>query len=66
MNLFHPAREGEKEIALMKTVDEINQRWGRGTLVHAASGFSRPWWMRQTRRSARFTTSWADLPVVRA
>ena len=66
MNLFHAAREGEKEIALMKTVDEINQRWGRGTLVHAASGFSRPWWMRQTRRSARFTTSWADLPVVRA
>jgi len=66
MNLFHSSREGEKEITLMKTMDEINQTWGRGTLIHAASGFSRPWWMRQTRRSARFTTSWADLPVVKA
>jgi DNA polymerase V len=66
MNLFHSSREGEKEIALMKTMDEVNQRWGRGTLIHAASGFARPWWMRQTRRSARFTTSWADLPIVKA
>jgi DNA polymerase V len=66
MNLFHSSREGEKEIALMKTMDEVNQRWGRGTLIHAASGFSRPWWMRQTRRSARFTTSWAELPIVKA
>jgi DNA polymerase V len=66
MNLFHSSREGEKEIALMKTMDEINQRWGRGTIIPAASGFSRPWWMRQTRRSARFTTSWTELPVVKA
>ncbi|HNY66098.1 MAG TPA: Y-family DNA polymerase [Deltaproteobacteria bacterium] len=66
MNLFHASREGEKEIALMKTMDEINQRWGRGTIIHGASGFSRPWWMRQTRRSARFTTSWSELPVVKA
>ena len=66
LNLFHESREGEREIALMKTMDKVNQRWGRGTLIHAASGFSRPWWMRQTRRSARFTTSWEDIPLVKA
>jgi DNA polymerase V len=66
LNLFHVSREGKKELALMEAVDDINRCWGRGTLAFAASGFSRPWWMRQTRKSARFTTSWADLPMVKA
>ncbi|MGD0819199.1 MAG: Y-family DNA polymerase [Desulfomonilia bacterium] len=66
MNLFHTSREGEQELKLMQTVDEVNRRWGRGTLIHASSGFARPWWMRQTRRSPQFTTSWTDIPVVKA
>jgi DNA polymerase V len=66
LNLFHVSREGKKELALMEAVDDINRCWGRGTLAFAASGFSRPWWMRQTRKSGRFTTSWADLPMVKA
>lgn len=66
MNLFHTSREGEKEIKLMQTVDGINRRWGRGTFIHASSGFSRPWWMRQSRKSPQFTTSWAELPLVKA
>jgi len=47
-------------------VDTINQRWGKGTLTFAASGFSRAWRMRQARKSPLFTTSWADLPIVKA
>ena len=66
LNLFHPCREGPKELGLMETVDAVNRRWGHGSLVFAASGFSRPWWMRQTRKSPPFTTSWADLPLVKA
>ncbi|MDT8273721.1 MAG: DUF4113 domain-containing protein, partial [Desulfomonilia bacterium] len=66
MNLFHPSREGPKELALMNTLDRINTRWGSGTIGYASSGFSRPWWMRQEKRSARFTTSWAELPLVKA
>ncbi|MGC9324223.1 MAG: Y-family DNA polymerase [Desulfomonilia bacterium] len=65
-NLFHESREGPRELSLMKTLDSINRRWGRGAILYASSGFSRPWWMRQTRRSARFTTSWADIPLVKA
>jgi DNA polymerase V len=64
-NLFHPSREGPKQLALMEAMDGINARWGRGTVGFAASGFERPWWMRQARKSPRFTTSWADLPRVR-
>jgi DNA polymerase V len=66
LDLFHQGREGEKELALMRSVDAINRRWGRGSLEFAASGFRRPWWMRQTHRSARFTTSWNDLPTAKA
>ena len=65
-NLFHPCLEGPKEHALMETIDAINARWGRGTIAYAASGFERPWWMRQTKRSPRFTTSWKELPLVKA
>lgn len=66
MNLFHPSQEGPKELDVMRTMDAINRRWGNGTLVYAATGFSRPWWMKQTRRSARFTTAWSELPIARA
>jgi DNA polymerase V len=50
----------------MATVDTLNRRWGKGTLAFAASGFTRPWWMRQAKKSPLFTTSWADLPAVKA
>jgi len=66
MDLFHPCTEGPKELTLMDTVDKINKRWGPGSIINASSGFDRPWWMRQNRRSARFTTSWEDMPVVKA
>ncbi|HNY64948.1 MAG TPA: DUF4113 domain-containing protein [Deltaproteobacteria bacterium] len=49
----------------METLDRISARFGKGTLSFASSGFERPWWMRQARKSKLFTTSWADLPLVR-
>ena len=64
-NLFHPSHEGPRQLALMEVVDRINDRWGRGAINFAATGFKRPWWMRQARKSPLFTTSWADLPRVR-
>lgn len=66
MSLFHPCHEGPKQLALMEAMDGINSRWGRGTISFAAAGFEQPWWMRQAKKSPRFTTSWADLPRVRA
>lgn len=66
MNLFHQTHEGPRELRLMQTIDRINSRLGSGTISYAAAGFSRPWWMRQTRKSPRFTTSWEELPLVKA
>jgi DNA polymerase V len=50
----------------MQTVDMINARWGSDTLIQAGSGIERPWRMRRERMSRRFTTSWEELPMVKA
>jgi len=56
--------------ALMPTLDAINARWGRGTLVSGAEGpRQRPrgdWPMRRNRMSPAYTTRWDELPRVRA
>jgi len=54
---------------LMRALDQVNQRHGRGTLTLASSGLVlRPkiWSMRQERLTPRYTTEWADMPVARA
>jgi len=52
--------------ALMRVMDRINTVHGRGALTLAASGLGKKeWHMRQERRSPLYTTSWAELPVVR-
>ena len=51
--------------ALMQALDKVNATYGRGTLVLAAAGLgAKPWHMRQERRSPRYTTRWAELPLV--
>lgn len=50
---------------LMATLDAVNAKWGRETLRLAGSGLTRPWAMRQERRSPRYTTAWEELPPVR-
>ncbi len=64
-DLFGPGRAGDDR--LMTVIDQINRRWGRGTIGMAASGWAtRPQWaMRQRHLSRRWTTSIAELPVAR-
>jgi len=63
-HLFLTPPKGQE--ALMGAMDQINRRWGRDTLHSAASGFLRPWKNRQERKSPSYTTSWQELPVVKA
>ncbi|MFQ5787466.1 MAG: Y-family DNA polymerase [Thermodesulfobacteriota bacterium] len=51
---------------LMKAVDSINAEWGSDTIKYAASGVGRSWRMRRSRVSPRYTTSWNEIPVVKA
>lgn len=54
---------------LMHTLDDINGRFGRGTVLMASAGLaghSRAWSMKQERRTPGYTTCWDDLVVVKA
>jgi DNA polymerase V len=64
-DLFAPATIGDD--ALMRTLDSINRRFGRGAAGFGASGWQqRPdWGMRQLSLSPCYTTRWADLATVR-
>ena len=54
---------------LMTTLDGLNQRFGKGTVLMASAGLAgehRAWLMKQERRTPAYTTCWKDLAVVRA
>jgi DNA polymerase V len=54
---------------LMTILDNLNQRFGRGTVLMASAGLAgnqRTWSMKQERRTPGYTTSWDDIAVARA
>ena len=64
-SLFDSAEEDAKRESLMATLDNVNKRFGRGTLRFGSEGPAQgqaDWHMRQERRSPRMTTCWGELP----
>jgi DNA polymerase V len=61
--LFDVARP--KSGALMNALDQVNDRFGKKTMILASEGMDRSWQTRADRRSPRYTTRLSDLPVVR-
>jgi len=51
---------------LMTTMDQLNGKYGRGTVGMAAAGIEKPWGMRAEHHSPCYTTRLAELPVARA
>ena len=52
--------------SLMTTMDRLNQRYGKGSLILASAGTAgnkRTWSMRQEMRTPQYTTLWGDVPV---
>ena len=49
---------------LMRVMDQINARMGRGTLKLASEGFKQPWKMKQGNKSPNYTTYWDELICV--
>ncbi|MCO1336735.1 DUF4113 domain-containing protein [Microbulbifer sp. OS29] len=47
-------------------MDQINQKFGRGTLFLGAEGIKKKWKMRQQYKSPAYTTRWDELPEVAA
>ncbi len=49
---------------LMNALDELNQRFGRGTVKVSTQGAFKEWQMKQERKSPNYTTSWDEVPFV--
>jgi len=60
-----PEQQRRRE-ALMATVDQLNRRYGSGTIQWAACGLDPSWRMRRGHLSRAATTRLADIPVARA
>lgn len=65
-SLFGRRREADE--ALMDAVDQVNAEHGKDTIGLASAGVpgEREWTMERTSRTPRYTTRWAELPVVKA
>jgi len=62
-NLF--TAQTNQSDGLMKAVDRINDRFGRGAVGLGLSAKNAEWRMRQDRLSPNFTTRWREIPRVR-
>ena len=68
LSLEQEPQSSERE-KLMRALDAINLRYGRGTLQLASAGLEgngRLWTMRQERKTPGYTTRWEELALVRA
>ncbi len=66
LDLLTPTQDHRRRERLMSSLDRINAQWGSDTIWYAAAGAAQRWRMRRSLLSARFTTSWNEIPVVRA
>lgn len=60
-----PQQQQRRE-CLMQLVDQLNARFGAGTLQWAATGLQPPWLMRRGHLSPGYTTRIKELPLVQA
>lgn len=65
MDLFADHGNAEKQDRLSEAMDEINRRFGRGSLFHLAEGIKRPWTMKREMLTPSYTTDWNQLPEVK-
>ena len=49
----------------MAALDQVNDRFGKKTMVLASEGMKRSWKLRADHLSPRYTTRLSELPVVR-
>ncbi len=64
-DLFDEPYQDSRRQRLMKTVDIFNRSANHGKIFWAAEGVAKPWFMKQSRKSKRFTTRWDELLEVR-
>ena len=66
ISLFQDTEGDERSERLMSVLDDVNQKWGRGTVRLLSEGFDKSWEMRRGNLSPAYTTNWDELPKVLA
>jgi len=61
-----PKTDQNKSIKLMSTIDRLNDRMGRGTMIYASEGVKKNWKGKSLNKSNSYTTQWNQIPIVRA
>ena len=61
-----PSRDPVRSAVLMRAMDQVNSRYGRGTLRPLATGIARPWGTRAGRLTPRHTTHPGEIMQARA
>lgn len=56
--------DAKRQKTLMKVMDDLNEKMGRGTILLAAQGIEQEWSMKRGLKSSNYTTNWDDLPRV--
>lgn len=66
--LDSPGRAADRERSerLMSTLDELNQKMGRGTVRLGVSRQNAAWHLRCAHRTPKWTTQWDELPCAKA
>jgi len=62
--LFDEPYQDSKRQHLMKILDSYNSNTNSGKILFAAEGVSKPWFMKQSRRSQRFTSRWDEILTI--
>jgi len=60
-DFFNPIYADSSKQNLMKVLDKHNRTNNSGQLFFASEGLGKPWYMKQSRKSKRFTTRWDEL-----
>jgi DNA polymerase V len=61
MDMWEPKFQADN--SLMRALDKINSRYGRGTLTVSTQGAYKGWQMKQERKSPDYTTDWNSVPL---
>lgn len=60
MNMFDTL-DRKKHARLMRAMDALNEKDGRGTVFLSSQGTTRHWKLRQEKKSQHYTTQWKDI-----
>jgi len=59
-------KEDPRKYEVMKSIDDINRKYGRNTLNCMSKRKTSSWQMKRERLSPLYTTNWKDLPLIKS